>query len=248
MKVKIGPYIHFVGPYQIADKIFFWVDDYATCEEIGGDPKLEQRWDYRAKKWLGHFLAHGFYQRDTTKRDYLIDPDDKGTWFYHLCKWIHSKRKRTIKVHIDRWDSWSADHTLSMIILPVLKQLRDSKHGGPYVDDEDVPDNLKSTAAEPMTEQQKEWGDVDSNHFKRWDYVLDEMIWAHEQHVLDDEPDFWIEEPEGMYFEPCADNPKLSTLKYDKEGKFDQDAYTAYHARLKNGFRLFGKYYQALWD
>lgn len=243
MKVNIGPYIHYIGPYQIADKIFFWVDDYATCEEIGGDPTLEQRWDYRAKKWLGHFLAHGFYCRDPNARDYLIDPDEHQTWFYKLCTWIHSKRHRLIKVKIDRWDTWSMDHTLALITLPMLKQLKEGKQGGPFVDDEDVPEDLRSTAAPPK----KNDYDIDDNHFNRWDYVLDEMIWAFEQEVSDDEPDFWITEPKGMYFEPCADNPRLSEMKYDQEGELDREAYEAYYARIKNGFRLFGKYYQGLW-
>lgn len=243
MKVNIGPYNHFIGPYQIADKIFFWVDKYPELREEGAE-YYESRWDYRAKEWLGNFLAHGFYQRDITKRDYLIDPDNHYTWFYRLCEWIQRWRKRTIKVHIDRWDSWSADHTLSLIILPVLKQLRDSKHGAPFVDDEDVPEELRSTAAPAKKNEY----DIDDNHFRRWDYVLDEMIWAHEQNVNDNEPDFWISAPEGMYFAPCADNPKLSEMKYEKEGVFDKDAHDAYHARLTNGFRLFGRYYQGLWD
>jgi hypothetical protein len=50
------------------------------------------------------------------------------------------------------------------------------KHGAPFVDDEDVPDHLKSTAA-PAKEN--EW-DTDANHFARWDWVLDEMIFAFE--------------------------------------------------------------------
>lgn len=231
MKVNIGPYVHYVGPYQIAETILFWMDKYE---------------DDRVHK-LGHFLAHGFYKRDPNKRDYFFDPDEHKTWLYRLCEWIHSKRHRRIKVEIDRWDTWSMDHTLALIVLPMLKKLRDAKHGAPFVDDEDVPENLRSTAADPMTDQQKEWGDVDSNHFKRWDYVLDEMIYAFEQSVSDDEPEFWITAPEGMYFEPCKDNSNLSEMKYEKEGEFDSDAYNAYHNRIKNGFRLFGKYYQGLW-
>lgn len=246
MKVRIGPYKNYLGPYQIADKVFFWCDEYATYPEIGGNPDLEKRWDFRAKEWLVEFLAYGFQKKDPNNR-YLED-NRKETLFARLLSWIYSKRKRTIKVHIDKFDTWSMDHTLAYIIVPMLKQLQETKHGAPYVDDEDVPEHLRSTTADPMTEKQKEWGDVDSNHFKRWDYVLGEMIWAFEQHALDDEPDFWIEQPVGMYFEPCEDNPSLSTMKYDKEGTFDQDAYNAYQERKANGFRLFGRYYQGLWD
>jgi hypothetical protein len=58
----------------------------------------------------------------------------------------------------------------------MLKQLKETKHGAPFVDDEDVPEELKSTSAPPKKD---DW-DVDDNHFKRWDYVMDEMIYAFE--------------------------------------------------------------------
>ena len=47
-------------------------------------------------------------------------------------------------VKIDRWDTWSMDHTLAHIVLPMLKQLQKDKHGSPYVEDEDVPEELRS--------------------------------------------------------------------------------------------------------
>jgi hypothetical protein len=50
-------------------------------------------------------------------------------------------------IKIDKWDTWSMDHTLSPIILPMLKQLKEVKHGAPNVEDEDVPEHLRSTSA-----------------------------------------------------------------------------------------------------
>ena len=79
-------------------------------------------------------------------------------------------------VKIDRWDTWSMDYSLSHIVVPMLKQLKETKHGSPFVDDEDVPEELKSTSAPP---KENEW-DTDENHFKRWDWALNEMIWAFE--------------------------------------------------------------------
>ena len=52
-------------------------------------------------------------------------------------------------VKIDYWDTWSMDNTLAEVILPMLKQLQKDKHGSPRVDDEDVPEELKSTSAPP---------------------------------------------------------------------------------------------------
>ena len=147
-------------------------------------------------------------------------------------------------VKINHWDTWSMDHTLSSIVVPMLKQLKEVKHGAPHVDDEDVPEELKSTSA-PSTEDY----DVDDNHFKRWDYVMDEMIFAHQSKLDDD----WQEQ----FFTGVADyvheKDESGKLYQMKEGpnhtqKVDCDGMKAYEARIQNGFRLFGKYYQGLWD
>jgi hypothetical protein len=105
------------------------------------------------------------------------------------------------------------DHTLALVILPMLKQLHADKHGAPNVDDEDVPEKLKSTSAPP---KESVW-ETDANHFKRWDYILDEMIWSFEH--------------------------KLKDTDWEESALWSANA-----VRAKNGFRLFGKYYEALWD
>jgi hypothetical protein len=120
---------------------------------------------------------------------------------------------RITYVKIDKWDIWSMDTTLAHIILPMLKQLDKAKHGAPIVDDEDVPEELKSTSAPP---KESVW-DTDANHFKRWDWVMNEMIWSFEYKLKDTDLD-------------------------------DIDIWEANSVRAKNGFRLFGKYFQSLWD
>ena len=75
-------------------------------------------------------------------------------------------------VKIDRWDTWSMDYSLSFIVVPMLKQLKETKHGAPFVDDEDVPEELKSTSAPPKENDY----DTDENHFKRWDWALNETV------------------------------------------------------------------------
>ena len=66
-----------------------------------------------------------------------------NTWVNDLCEWIHSKQQRKIKIHIDDYDTWSMDHTLALIILPMLKQLKATKHGSCFVNDEDVPIHMQ---------------------------------------------------------------------------------------------------------
>lgn len=135
-------------------------------------------------------------------------------------------RSRKIKIRIDEYDTWNMDHTLGLIALPMLNQLKKKKHGAPYVDDEDVPEHLRSTAAEP---KENEW-DLDDNHFKRWDWVMDEMIYAFET-KLDEDWDLAIYEKYGK--------------EWTKKAMAERDAI---RKRVANGFSLFGRYYQALWD
>jgi hypothetical protein len=117
-------------------------------------------------------------------------------------------KNRVVDVTIDKYDTWNLDHTLALVILPALKQFRSKLSGAPKVDDSDVPENLRSTSAPAI----EEW-ETDENWFKRWDYVLDEMINAFELIVEDD------------------------------DYKQENNAHV-----LKNGLRLFGKYYLHLWD
>jgi len=201
MKVYIGPYKSWIGPYQIADAVFFWVNRRGIFPD---DDARHERWDFKAADAFGDWLA-----------------DIK--WLFKFCNWVGSKKKRKIKVRIDSYDTWSMDHTLAIIVAPMLKQLKATKHGSPFVDDEDVPEHLRSTAAPELSEQEKNWGETDALFHDRWAYVLDEMIFAFELEINDE----WDDE-------------------YHKSG--DYDAMNVVSARQKNGFRLFGKYYSGLWD
>ena len=140
-------------------------------------------------------------------------------------------------VKIDRWDTWSMDYSLSFIVVPMLKQLKETKHGAPFVDDEDVPEELKSTSAPP---KENEW-DTDENHFKRWDWALNEMIWAFEQNLDHDSEDKFFDHAEW-------DEKEKDFGKNLHKIKIDQVGLKAHQDRKANGFRLFGKYYQGLWD
>jgi hypothetical protein len=160
-------------------------------------------------------------------------------------KKINGERKVSVK--IDPWDTWSMDHTLSLIIHPMLIQLKNTKHGSPFTDDNDVPEELRSTSAPP---KENEW-DTDDNHFKRWEWILDEMIWAFAQQLDDDassqfhsgkiDLQFKEVEVDGEKYNEMVRGP-LDTHVFDKEG------HDAWQARKSNGFKLFGKYYEALWD
>lgn len=146
-------------------------------------------------------------------------------------------RKRKVKVKIDDWDTWGAHHTLALIILPLLEKLREEKHGSPYVENGDVPIHLR--ASKKAKERFNKFGDTDDKFHERWDWVMGEMIWAFQQIVKDDESEFFDDSDfdwDGSFLEGIA---KI---------KIDQEGLQAYRKRIQNGTRLFGKYYQNLWD
>lgn len=240
MKVKIGPYKTWFGPYQLAEKILFWVPK--EKDEYGFPHTAD-----RVHKF-GEWIAHGNIKPEPEVGEvYDLDQENRhNTLIYRFLLWLDSKKKRKISVQIDRWDTWSMDHTLALIILPMLKQLKDTKHGGPHVDDEDVPDYLRSTAAPPLTEEQKNVHDVDSNHFKRWDWVLDEMIFAFNSEVDDSWEEQFHTGKGGLAFKKLENG--MSELISTGDRTYDFEGRRVYQARISNGFRLFGKYYQSLWD
>ena len=132
-------------------------------------------------------------------------------------------------VKIDRWDTWSMDHTLALIVLPMLKQLQKTKHGSPMVDDEDVPEELRST-------------DELKLHHEQWEWILKEMVWTFEQKVNEDADRQFFD-----YGEDYQSNGKMPWQEgYVSNTKFDEEGYKAWQDRQTNGMRLFGKYYDGL--
>ena len=144
-------------------------------------------------------------------------------WSTYLYKWFGYTRTQKISVKIDKWDTWSMDHTLAPIILPMLKQLKETKHGAPCVDLEDVTEELRPTNTEEWQKLYNEGGETDDKFFKRWDWVLDEMIYAFD----------------------CKANKDDVYVRFDIE---DREGKEKEQERISNGFRLFGKYYENLWD
>jgi hypothetical protein len=219
MKVVIGPYKSWIGPYQIADALCWWV------------PKIQDPDDWRARKpdWVHDF---GTWLSE--------DRHGNDSWLLKFCNWVESKRERQVYVRIDKYDSWSADHTLALIAVPLLKQLQLSKHGAPNVDDEDVPEGLGLRSYETDKLKANEW-DCDDNHFRRWDWVLSEIIWALEQKTSDN----W----EAQFYSKV--DPDLKTKDFDAQMAntvIDMAGMESWQQRKTRGYKLFGKYYENLWD
>jgi len=177
------------------------------------------------------------------KDDVLESIEDAVQSVYNVFNWIwYDRRTQKVKVRIDRWDTWSMDHTLANIVLPMLVQLKRTKHGAPSVDNADVPRELRMSKKD-MTQFAKD-GSTDDKFFKRWDWILDEMIWAFNQKCRDNWEDDYYEYRDWDQ-EESKDPNSLFGLKLVWE---DREGQKAHRERMTNGFKLFGKYYENLWD
>jgi len=234
MKVKIGKYTSWFGPYQLAEKLMFWVPQ--EKDEYGFPHTAD-----RVHKF-GEWLAHGSIEKEPEVGEVTSwDRDRPTTWLYKFLLWIESKKKRKIEVHIDKWDTWSMDSTLAYIIIPMLKQLKEKKHGAPYVEMTDRPEHLQ-------VYKEPEDHNTDKFHFEAWDWALDEMIWAFEQHIDDDaESKFWTGEHDFKWVKLEDGNSQMVRGENDTS-HYDKEAHEAWVKRKQNGFMLFGKYYTSLWD
>jgi hypothetical protein len=216
---------HWVSPYVILEKIFFW-------REIDYDEPLIEK--------LSNFL---------------------NPFSIAWLKFLDFVHPRINYVKIDKYDTWSMDHTLADIILPMLKQMKATKHGSPTVDDDDMPDHLRGTTTEDWDaqhtfdfyrEHQIQEGERDIH--ARWEWVLDEMIFAFEHYVDDTWEEAFRSGEHDMIHVPCEwyedGRPKLYSIEKGPNDTYvcDYEGMNKVYKRMENGFSLFGKYYRGLWD
>ena len=186
----------------------------------------------------------GLSYENQTHEDYVLEAiEDAVQSVYNVFNWLwYDRRTQKVCVRIDCWDTWSMDHTLAHIVLPMLAQLKRTKHGAPIVDNADVPKELRMSKKDRI--QFANNGSTDDKFFKRWDWVLDEMIWAFNQKCRDNWDDDYYEYRE-MGLEESKDPDSLFGIKLVWE---DPEGRMAHQERMTNGFKLFGKYYENLWD
>lgn len=208
MKIYIGPYVN-----RWVSRVF----DHWMKYRYG----VERYW--------------GMTEAEYTRLDRAIErlEDVLQSVYNRTINQLLDRKQRKISIRIDHYDVWSADHTLAMVIAPTLRELKNRKHGSPFVEDEDVPENLRSNRGV----KENEW-DTDSLFHDRWKWVLDEMIWAFEQAAGDDY--------NTDQFHSYVDDP---TARFGiRQTRNDAEGREAHYLRIKNGMRLFAKYYMGLWD
>lgn len=141
---------------------------------------------------------------------------------------------RVVNIEIHDYDLWNVDSTLTLIIHPLLVKFRDSNRMGFFpVMNEDLPDELHVDEKKLYSYSSNEEERVSEEMLsKREIYILNEMIYA---------------------FENIKNNSEINVLwgEYDS-GKICKEEFMKkvdlHENRKQNGLRLFGKYFQSLWD
>ncbi len=131
-----------------------------------------------------------------------------------------TKSKQKVRVRIDKHDTWDMDITLAHIVVPMLKQLLSTVQYCPPVDITDVPNSFRWKEAYGYDELTE-----CKLYAGRWKWVLKEMLFAFENKI-----DYSFEDA------------------YFTDDGYDEAGMKKHQERVANGFRLFGKYYESLWD
>lgn len=176
----------------------------------------------------------------------------------NIRKYPKGNADRKINVEIEKFDTWSLDHTLAHIILPALLQLKEEKHG--------VPSELVNDVGGEDWDQQDSFDFYKESHneafeiaCERWNVILDKMIWSFEQLVKDDYDSLyhhgdakfdWVK-TDKLYPNPITGKMEATFQMVDKnpdEHWYDHVGHQLHEERMQEGFELFGKYYRSLWD
>ena len=156
---------------------------------------------------------------------------------------------RKVSVRIDPHDAWGAYHSLALIIVPLLKMVKEKKQGSPFVDLEDVPEELRWTEEDhEYYKKNGTFSDKDKFH-ERWEWVIDQMIFSFEHYLNETENDFqfWDEFPEIAEFKDTDNGTGNKELVWKTKGKYNEEKAKIYYDKIQNGLNLFAKYYGSLW-
>lgn len=196
-----------IGPYPSSFRFHEWKCNYLELM-YGNDWYKVEPEQY---VWLDHLVDSICSALDK----YIVDP-------------YHERFKRKVKVKYHDYDTWSLDHTLALIILPGLKQLRDTQHGHPADLSEEGWDEILYKMIFSFEEIAKDYPGEQAFHSG-----LHDTVWT----KVDA---FGNEDPSGEFYR--MDNGPNHTYTVDFEGR------KAYDERIQEGLNLFGKYYRSLWD
>jgi hypothetical protein len=220
MRVKIGPYKNWFGPYQFADLLQYVGVSEDTCYKIGE----------RIPAWPFLFIEK-------------------------------IKPKRTVKVHVDKYDIWSADHTLAAVIGPVLRAMIGKKQG--------VPGNMLPDEYNVLVSSKEFWKEDTDGPLHRkanmmldeasekWESLLEHMAWSFEEYNKDDwDEQYWsgelgdwkVEETSEIAVDPVTEKKETVSRSLNFGNRTcDWDARQKHWEKMHDGIKLFGEHFPSLW-
>jgi hypothetical protein len=164
---------------------------------------------------------------------------------------------RHTKVTIERFDTYSLDHTLALVILPALLQLKENQQG--------IPNQFVQNVGGADYDNQDSFDFYKETHddafqiaCKNWEITLDKMIWSFYQVALVDweelyhhgTPKFEWVKSDIPYTNPANGKVEDTFQMVDlnpNEHWIDMEGLTIHRERIEEGLELFGKYYLNLW-
>jgi len=167
------------------------------------------------------------------------------------------KAQRRVSVEISPSDTYSMDHTLAYVILPMLIQLKITKHG--------VPTEFAEVGGEDYQSQdsfdfyKENVNEYFEERCKEWENILDKMIWSFQQLIDDDYEERyrhgkseydWVK-TDKTYPNPVTGKVEATYQMIDKhpsEHWTDYEGIRMHEQRIQEGLNLFGKYFRNLWD
>ena len=177
-------------------------------------------------------------------------------WFYYKPSWGWQefsfwarKKWQVFRSGYSHYDAWDFKSQHAKWCVPRLKHLRDNHIGFPAM--LDAPEEterigvMDSHSIAPE-EGNKESEDYHDKQNKKWENILDKMIWSFEH--LDDlvEPiypdDYDRRQKKTTYDDGCVAYESL-----DDRGA-DYGPITDHNKKVQEGLDLFAKHYQDLWD
>lgn len=164
-------------------------------------------------------------------------------------------KERKVEVKIDRWDTYSMDHTAALIILPLLLQLKQSKMGIPGGLTDRIGGEYDNNLVFDFI--QEDDNQVFDQLCNQWEEIIDKMIWSFQQIVDDSYDSKYHHGHMKMGWKPIEiTNPSTGKVKkaYEMvdenpgEHWYDHVGHQLHEERIQEGLELFGKYYRNLWD
>jgi hypothetical protein len=234
MKVSLGKFPTYVGPWQVAQALLFWMPQQKDECGLPMAPKPVRD--------LGYFLAYGELRKEPTPASPYTDTfRTDRTAFANMLGWFNGLFDRRCKVKIERHDLYDVPGTVSLLIVPLLEKLLESLDNGPFnVEDKDLPKELRRT-------EDEDW-DYD-REVTRSRYVIEQMLFSFKE-ILD--PSLASEGNVEYLSKAIEWNEKGEATLFEIEqgpnhtATFDIRKVKARQKKVDTGLRLFAKYLQQL--